>query len=318
MLTRVRSGYLNIEYMKQLSVFKGFMAEILAYLLIINDLNGYYNILWQPYLRIEYPKRSVIIDKSEKYDSLDDMQKNFITIKIKSRIKMPSLPPSNCIKEVHSFFCPYAHLVSLPQTMLDKAKENIYNLKKNEFKSLLMKNIQNISSDDILRGIKNIDLTFDEQIFSSLFNIDDKLKPSERRKTIREMWIRMIESNKDILEQEDVKLLLLINPLNAAYIIKRNMLDKVANKIKRHLNLLDFLVTTKYRCDILVISRDEWGFISKVLLYEVKSSESGLKKINVPAIKELIGGNNNIEFYTLVVYPYLVNNKIKFEQYRIR
>ena len=70
--------------------------------------------------------------------------------------------------------------------------------------------------------------------------------------------------------------------------------------------------------DILVIVRDEFYFIDKVFMYEVKSSEREIEKIDIDKIKETVGDINDVEFHALIVRPNLIENKIKFKQYRVR
>jgi len=67
-----------------------------------------------------------------------------------------------------------------------------------------------------------------------------------------------------------------------------------------------------------VIVRDEFYFIDKVFMYEVKSSEREIEKIDIDKIKETVGDINDVEFHALIVRPNLIENKIKFKQYRVR
>ena len=67
-----------------------------------------------------------------------------------------------------------------------------------------------------------------------------------------------------------------------------------------------------------MIVRDEFYFIDKVFMYEVKSSEREIEKIDIDKIKETVGDINDVEFHALIVRPNLIENKIKFKQYRVR
>lgn len=53
-------------------------------------------------------------------------------------------------------------------------------------------------------------------------------------------------------------------------------------------------------------------------MYEVKSSEREIEKIDIDKIKETVGDINDVEFHALIVRPNLIENKIKFKQYRVR
>ncbi len=295
----------------RLNVVKGFISELLACTVISENINENFEIILQPILHLGI--------KSCESHSFTKYPRS-IHISVKSKVRVPVFASNGCIMGNKPYMCTYAKLLFLPSSLLDKDLLRTRSLKRGQLKELL-NNLAHLPPSDIIRSLeKNVEISFmEEALFLSFINIPEKLDLTQRREVIIEHWKKFVSQiNKNLLKKKENKLLLLVNPLIGAYILAQNTTNTVYNALQTHIEILDFLVSYRDFHDILVIVRDDYYFINKALIYEVKSSERAIIRAKSSKIKENLQNVKNVEFYMMYVRPGIVDNdKISFKLYKV-
>ena len=236
-LSYVNGGYYSVKSKGRLNVVKGFLSETLAYIMLLDSLGGYYNIIWQPYLHVRWLKRPLISFYGDKIQSKEISISEPILLEIKSNIVAPIFASGGCSidkADRGSIICTYAKLISFPASF-NTYRRLVRGLRRGEFKEMIS-SLAELPAKELLRGSYHFS-SMEEWIFSLLIGIND-ITLSERCDLIRRKRKEYLMCSEKLLNKKEARLLLLVNPLVGSYILAHDKLEEVIDRIQKHISLL--------------------------------------------------------------------------------